>query len=56
MWFDTKPVWFISTETDPHIVCSTLRRVSGCYEHVSQPLIANRYNDHFKSIDAFDFC
>ena len=56
VWFDTKPVWFISTETDPRIVCSTLRRVSGQYEHVNQPLIANRYNLHFKSVDAFDFC
>ena len=54
MWFDTKPVWFISTETDPCIICSTLRRVSGHYECVSQPLIANCYNDHFKSVDAFD--
>ena len=55
MWFNTKPVWFISTETDPHIVCSTLRRVSGCHEHVNQPLITNRYNLYFKSVDAFDF-
>ena len=55
MWFDTKPVWFISTETDPRTVCSTLRRVSGRYERVNQPLIANRYNLHFKSVYAFDF-
>ena len=55
MWFDTKPVQFISTETDPCIVCTTLRRVSGHYECVSQPLSANRYNNHFKSVDAFDF-
>ena len=55
VWFDTKPVQFISTETDPCIVCSTLRRVSGQYEHVNQPLIVNWYNLHFKSVNAFDF-
>ena len=55
LWFDTKPVQFISTETDPRIVCSTLRRVSGQYECVNQPHIANQYNLHFKSVDAFDF-
>ena len=55
VWFDTKPVWFILTETDPRIVCSTLRRVSRCYECVNQPLMANWYNNHFKSVDAFDF-
>ena len=55
MWFDIKPVQFISTETDLHIVCSTLRRVSGHYECLSQPLIANHYNYHFKLVDVSDF-
>ena len=45
---------FISTETDPRIVGSTLRRVQGNYERLNQPLIASWYNSHFKSVDAFD--
>ena len=55
VWFGMKPVRFISTETDPWIVGSTLRRVQGKYERLNQPLIASCYNSHFKSVDAFDF-
>ena len=55
VWFDTKPVRFISVETDPRIVCSALRRIQGHYERINQPFIASRYNTHLKSIDKFDF-
>ena len=55
IWFDTKPVRFILTETDPRIVGSTLRRVQGKYERLNQPLIVQHYNSHFKSVNVFDF-
>ena len=32
LWFDTKPVRFISTEADPTVTCGALRRVGGQYE------------------------
>ena len=55
LWFDTKPVRFISTEADPTVNCGALRRVGGQYERVSQPSVASKYAERYKSIDLFDF-
>ena len=54
LWFDTKPVRFISTEADPTIVCAALRQIGAQYKHISQPSIASKYAERYKSIDFFD--
>ena len=43
VWFDTKPVRFILTASDPTIVSFALRRVGRNYECMSQPAIAANY-------------
>ena len=55
LWFDTKPVRFISTEVDPTVTCGALRRVGGQYERVFQPSVASKYAERYKSINLFDF-
>ena len=55
VWFDTKPVRFIATASDPTIVSFALRRVGGNYEHMSQPAIAANYQSKYKSVDIMDF-
>ena len=54
-WFDTKPVRFISTASDPTIVSFVLRRVGGNYECISQPAIAANYQSKYESVDIMDF-
>ena len=54
LWFDTKPVHFISTEADPTIVCAALCRIGAQYKRISQPSIASKYAEWYKSIDFFD--
>ena len=54
LWFDTKPVHFISTEADPTIVCAALRWIGAQYKHISQPSVASKYAERYKSIDFFD--
>ena len=54
LWFDTKPVRFISTEADPTIVCAALHRIGAQYECISQPSVASKYAEWYKSIDFFD--
>ena len=55
VWKDTKPVCFISTESDPAIVTAALRRVSSSYVRINQPLIAHKYSNCYKSVDYFDY-
>ena len=55
VWKDTKAVRFISTQCNPTITCSALRRVSGEYHRIHQPLIASNYSSHYKAVDQFDF-
>ena len=55
VWKDTKAVRFISTQCDPRIRCSALRRISGEYHRIHQPLIASNYSSHYKAVDQFDF-
>ena len=55
MWKDTKAVRFISTQCNPTNRCSALRRVSGEYHRIHQPLIASNYSSHYKEVDQFDF-
>ena len=43
LWFDTKPVRFISTEADPTILCAALHWIRAQYEHISQPSVASKY-------------
>ena len=54
LWFDTKPVRFISTEADPTIVCAALRRVRAQYECISQLSVTSKYSMRYKSINFFD--
>ena len=56
LWMDTKPVWFISTESDPTKFCSALRRVGGRYERISQPAIASNYSLFTKMSTSLIFC
>ena len=55
LWFDTKPVRFISTEADPTVICSALCRIGAQYEHISQPSVSSKYAMRYKSIDQFDY-
>ena len=55
VWKDTKAVRFISTQCNPTIRCSALRRISGEYHRIHQPLIASNYSSHYKAVDQFDF-
>ena len=56
LWMDTKPVWFISTESDPTKFCSALRRVGGRYERISQSAIASNYSLFTKMSTSLIFC
>ena len=55
LWFDTKPVRFVSTASDPTVVSFALRRVGGKYERVSQPAIVANYQSKYKSVDLLDY-
>ena len=55
VWKDTKAVWFLSTQSDPTITCSALRRIGGEYHRIHQPLIASNYASHYKAVDQFDY-
>ena len=54
VWQDTKQVWYASVACDPSIVGVAVHRVSRNYVRVNQPLVAQWYNQHYKSIDLFD--
>ena len=54
VWQDTKQVRYASVACDPSIVGVAVRRVSRNYVRVNQPLVAQWYNQHYKSIDLFD--
>ena len=55
VWQDTKAVRFISTQCNPTIRCSALRKVSGEYHRIHQPLIASNYSSYYKAVDQFVF-
>ena len=54
VWQDTKQVRYASVAIDPAVVGVAVRRVSRNYVRVNQPLVAQRYNQHYKSIDLLD--
>ena len=54
LWYDTKPVRFISTEANPTVICAALHRVGAQYERINQPAVASNYSRYYKSIDYFD--
>ena len=54
LWFDTKPVRFISTEADPTVIAFALHWVGSQYVRVNQPSVALNYAQFYKSIDYFD--
>ena len=54
VWQDTKQVRYASVACDPSIVGVAVRRISRTYVRVNQPLVAQRYNQHYKSIDLLD--
>ena len=54
VWADTKNVRYASVACDPTVVGVTIRRISRNYVRVNQPLVAQWYNQHYKSIDLLD--
>ena len=54
VWQDTKHVRYASVACDPSVVGVAVRRVSRNYVRVNQPLVAQRYNQHYKAIDLLD--
>ena len=54
VWQDTKACHYCSVACDPSVVGVAVRRISRNYVHVNQPLLAQRYNQHYKSIDFLD--
>ena len=54
VWADMKNVRYASVACDPTVVSVTIRRISRNYVCVNQPLVAQRYNQHYKSIDLLD--
>ena len=45
---------YCSVACDPSVVGVEVRRISRNYVRVNQPLVAQRYNQHYKSIDLLD--
>ena len=56
LWFDTKPVRFISTEADPTVIAFALHRIGLKYECVNQPSVTSNYANQYKSIRLFWQC
>ena len=54
VWADTKYVRYASVACDPTVVGVTICRISHNYVHVNQPLVAQHYNKHYKSINLLD--
>ena len=54
VWQDTKACRYASVACDPSVVGVEVRRISGNYVRVNQPLVAQRYNAHYHSIDLLD--
>ena len=54
VWADTKNVRYASVACDPTVVSVTIRRMSHNNVRVNQPLAAQWYNKHYKSIDLLD--
>ena len=54
VWQDTKSCRYASVACDPSVVGVAVRHISGNYVRVNQPLVAQRYNAHYHSIDLLD--
>ena len=54
VWQDTKACRYASVACDPSVTGVAVRRISRNYVRVHQPLVAQRYNQHYKSIDLLD--
>ena len=54
VWADTKYVRYASVACDPTVVGVTIHQISRNYVHVNQPLVAQHYNKHYKSINLLD--
>ena len=53
-WQDTKATRYASVASDPSVVSVAVRRISRNYVRVNQPLVAHKYNAHYKSVDLLD--
>jgi hypothetical protein len=54
VWRDTKDVRFASVLNKAGVNTTTLRRISGTYNQVSQPLVAKLYQRYYAGVDRFD--
>ena len=53
-WGDTKCVRYLSTCSNPTLVCNAVRRVGGTFVRISQPQVGQQYSKFMGAVDKFD--